>query len=44
MTGIPFIPLGSGAPKKVALPLIKAKMNPEEDDGDANDGESSFTG
>ena len=46
MTGIPFIPLGSNAPKKVALPLIKAKMNPEGDDdnNDANDEEASFTG
>ena len=31
MAGIPWLPMGSPAPTKVALPLIKAKKNPEDE-------------
>jgi hypothetical protein len=41
LTGVPFIPIGWGNSPKMALPLIKAKMNPEEeDDDDDQDNES----
>jgi len=32
MAAIPLIPFGSNVPKKVALPLMKAKMHPEEEE------------
>jgi hypothetical protein len=32
MAAIPLIPFGLNVPKKVALPLMKAKMHPEEEE------------
>ncbi len=32
MGAMPLIPLGSNAPKKVVLPLMKAKLHPKDAD------------
>jgi hypothetical protein len=34
MAAVPLLPVGVFAPKKVVLPLMKAKMNPEDEQDD----------